>query len=190
MHPVTHVLIGWTLANTARLERRDCMLVTVAGFIPDFDGLGVIADILTEKTSHPLYFYDTFHHCLMHNLGFGLFLVILTLAWAKRRIAASLLVILSFHLHLLGDIVGSRGPDGYQWPIPYLEPFSDSWQLTWSEQWGLKAWPNVTLTLLLMALTLYWTWKRGRSPIELVSSKSDSALVRTLRNRFGDPRQD
>ncbi len=189
MHPVTHLLIGWTLANSTRLNKRDRLLVTVTGFVPDLDGLGVFADILTEKTSHPLYLYDTYHHVLMHNLAFGFFLAILAAVLAERRIASSMLAFLSFHLHLLGDIVGSRGPDGYQWPIPYLMPFSNAWQLAWSGQWGLKAWPNVTLTLLLMALTLYWTWKRGRSPIELVSSKGDSALVRTLRARFGEPKQ-
>jgi inner membrane protein len=187
MHPISHLLIGWALANTAGLEKRDRMLVTVAGVVPDLDGLGVIADILTEKARHPLYLYDTYHHVLMHNLGFGLLLALLALSLGRRRICAGGLVILSFHLHLLGDLVGSRGPDGYQWPIPYLWPFSEAWQLAWSHQWGLKAWPNVSITVVLLALTLYWAWKRGRSPLELVSGKGDAALVRTLRHRFGDP---
>lgn len=187
MHPVSHVLIGWALANTARLEKRDRLLVTLAAFVPDLDGLGVFADMLTEGTSHPLYLYDTYHHILMHNLAFGLFLTLVAAAFARRRLMASLLVLLGFHLHLLGDIVGSRGPDGYQWPIPYLAPFSDAWQFAWSGQWDLKAWPNVSLTLLLMALTLYWTWQRGRSPLELLSSRADAALARTLRTRFGEP---
>lgn len=186
MHPVTHVLTGWALANTASLEKRDRLLVTLAAFVPDLDGLGVFADMATEHTRHPLYLYDTYHHVLLHNVAFGLLLAALTLALARRRLLATLLVILGFHLHLLGDIVGSRGPDGYRWPIPYLEPFSDAWQLTWSGQWDLKAWPNVTLTLLLMALTLYWTWQRGRSPLELLSMKADAALARTLRARFGN----
>jgi hypothetical protein len=98
-----------------------------------------------------------------------------------------LLVLLSFHLHLFGDLVGSRGPDGYQWPIPYLEPFSGAWQLAWSHQWGLKAWPNVTLTIGLLALTLYWSWRRGRSPVEILSTRADASLARTLRARFGEP---
>ncbi len=34
---------------------------------------------------------------------------------AEARIP--LLVLFSFHLHLLGDLVGARGPDGDQWPI-------------------------------------------------------------------------
>jgi hypothetical protein len=163
------------------------MLVTVAGVIPDLDGLGVVADILTEKTKHPLFLYDQYHHVLMHNLGFGIMLALIAIPLAKRRIFAPILVFLSFHLHLLGDIVGSRGPDGYQWPIPYLLPFSNAWNSTWQYQWGLKAWPNVTITLVLLALTLYWSWKQGRSPLEMVSSNGDAALTRTLRLRFGNP---
>lgn len=186
MHPFTHLLVGWTLANCAELERRDRMLVTVAGVLPDLDGLGVVADILTEKTRHPTFYYDTYHHILCHNLAFGVLLSLLALGFAKRKALATGLVFLSFHLHLLGDLVGSRGPDGYQWPIPYLAPFSQAWQLSWSGQWGLKAWPNVTLSLLLLALALYWTWKRGRSPLEMVSLRGDAALVRTLRARFGE----
>ncbi len=187
MHPVTHLLTGWTLANLPELERRDRILVTLAALFPDLDGLGVVADILTERTGHPLTLYDDFHHVLLHNVLAGVLLTTAAFAFAKRRRLSALLVLLGFHLHLLGDIVGSRGPDGYPWPIPYLAPFSGAWQLTWSHQWGLKAWPNVTVTLLLLALTLYWAWKRGRSPLELVSVRADAALTRTLRTRFGAP---
>ena len=187
MHPVTHLLIGWTLANLPSLERRDRAIVTLAAVIPDLDGLGVLADMATEHTSRPLYLYDDYHHILMHNALFGALLTAAAFAFARRRRLSALLAFLGFHLHLLGDIVGSRGPDGYQWPIPYLVPFSDAWQLTWSHQWGLKAWPNVTFTLALMALALYWAWKRGRSPLELVSVRADAALTRTLRTRFGEP---
>ena len=41
MNPVTHLLVGWTVANASGLEkRRDRFLVSVAGIIPDLDGLG------------------------------------------------------------------------------------------------------------------------------------------------------
>lgn len=42
------------------------------------------------------------------------------------------LAFLSFHIHLVEDTLGSRGPDGYQWPIPYLAAFSTKLLLTWS----------------------------------------------------------
>jgi inner membrane protein len=185
MHPITHVLIGWTVANCAKLELRDRTWITVAGFVPDVDGLGVIPDILTEGTKHPTYLYGAYHHALLHNLAFGLLLFALTWCFSRRRTLTAGLVFLSFHLHLLGDLVGSRGPDGYQWPIPYLAPFRDAWQLTWSHQWALKAWPNVTLTIVLLMLALHGSWKWGRSPLELVSLRADAALTKTLRARFG-----
>ncbi len=187
MHPISHLFLGWTLANLAGLDRRDRMLVTVAGVIPDLDGLGVVVDIATEGTRHPTWYYDQYHHLLGHNLAFGLALLVLAIPLARRRVGTPLLVLLSFHLHLLADILGSRGPDGYQWPIPYLLPFSKAWTLTWSGQWELKAWPNVVASLVMMALALWWSWKRGRSPLELVSRRADARLTETLRARFGVP---
>ena len=187
MHPATHLLVGWTLAESARLGKRDRSLVVLATCLPDLDGLGVFADLVAERLHHPLYLYDTYHHVLLHNALTGLLAAVLATVLARRRPLTPLLVLLGFHLHLLGDILGSRGPDGYQWPIPYLEPFSGAWQLAWSRQWGLQAWPNVVLTLALMALALHGSWKRGRSPLELLSPRADAAMTRTLRLRFGDP---
>jgi len=96
-----------------------------------------------------------------------------------------MLALAAFHLHLLGDLVGSRGPDGYQWPIPYLLPFSDRWQLTWTGQWELNAWPNILLTVLFLVATLYLACKRGYSPLELISKRMDDAFVAALRRKLG-----
>jgi hypothetical protein len=155
MNPVTHLLVGWGVANTAVLERRDRALVTIAAVIPDVDGLGILVAAAA---------------CL-----------------AKRRAVTAFLAAVAFHLHILGDIAGSRGPDGYQWPVPYLRPFSDAWQLTWSGQWELDAWPNFAITTALLVLTLYLAWKRGHSPIELLSKRADRGFVSALRHRFGQP---
>jgi hypothetical protein len=94
---------------------------------------------------------------------------------------------LSFHLHLLGDLVGSKGPDGYQWPIPYLLPFSDAWQWIWAGQWQLNAWPNFVFTAMTVSLSFYLAWKHGVSPLEMISTKANDAVVDTLRIRFGRP---
>jgi hypothetical protein len=87
------------------------------------------------------------------------------------------LVLVVFHLHLLGDLVGSRGPDDYQWPISYLSPFSNRWKLIWTGQWELNAWPNVLITILLLTATIYIGWKKDRSPLEMVSKRADAAFV-------------
>jgi inner membrane protein len=95
-----------------------------------------------------------------------------------------LLALVSFHIHLLEDVLGSRGPEGYQWPIPYLAPFSPVLQLTWHGQWGLNAWQNVLITIVLLLITLWLAWRRGFSPLEMVSTRADVALIASLRRRF------
>jgi hypothetical protein len=45
---VTHTLIGWTLAKRVALTRRDRALATLAGVIPDVDGLGLVAELPTR----------------------------------------------------------------------------------------------------------------------------------------------
>jgi inner membrane protein len=91
---------------------------------------------------------------------------------------------LSFHIHLLEDLLGSRGPEGYQWPIPYFMPFSRACELSWHYQWALNAWPNFAITILLLMLTFYLAWLRGFSPLEMVSLRADAAFVGALRERF------
>ena len=184
MNPVSHLLTGWVVANTADLTPRDRALVTLAGVVPDIDGLGIIAEILTEQTAFPLLWYSKYHHVLCHNLGFGLLLVVTAILFSIRRWMTAFLVLVVFHLHLLGDLVGSRGPDGYQWPIPYWTPFSDGWKLMWTSQWELNAWPNVLITALLLAATIYIARRKGCSPLEMVSKRADSAFVSILRRQY------
>jgi inner membrane protein len=117
-------------------------------------------------------------------LAFSLIVAAIAFALARQRWRTGLLALLSFHLHLVEDILGSRGPDGYQWPIPYLAPFSSSFQLVWRGQWGLNAWPNVAITLLLLLITFWLAWRRGFSPLEMISRGADDSFVRALRRRF------
>src|SRR5580704_10725853 len=183
MSPVTHFLSGWVLANCAKLDRKDRALVTLACVIPDIDGLGIIPEILTRNSAHPLLWFSLYHHSL-HNLAFALVIAAIAFALATQRFKTGLLALLSFHIHLLEDVLGSRGPDGYQWPIPYLSPFSSSLQLVWRGQWGLNAWQNVVITVVLLLITLWLAWRRGFSPLEMVSARADSVLVETLRRRY------
>jgi len=183
MSPVTHFLSGWVLANCFKLDRRDRAIVTLACVVPDIDGLGIIPEILTGNSAHPLLWFSLYHHSL-HNLAFALVVAAVAFAIADRKPATGLLALLSFHVHLFEDLLGSRGPDGDQWPIPYLAPFSQAPQLTWSGQWGLNAWPNVVLTVILLLMTFWLSWRKGFSPLEMVSAKADAAFVGALRRRF------
>lgn len=187
MNPATHLLVGWSVANAVEIERRDRALVTLAGVIPDVDGLGILLDFATGNRADGLAWWWKFHHVLAHNIAAAVAVVVIAFCLAKRRFVTALLAGVSFHLHILGDIAGSRGPDGYQWPVPYLRPFSDAWEFTWSGQWELDAWPNFAITAALLALTLRLAWRRGHSPLELISGRADRAFVATLRRRFGAP---
>jgi membrane-bound metal-dependent hydrolase YbcI (DUF457 family) len=186
MSPVTHFLTGWVLANSASLNRRDRAAVTLAGVIPDVDGLGIIVELLTRNAAHPLDWFSRYHHSL-HNLGFALFVALAAYAFATRRLKVAGLAFVSFHLHLLEDLLGSRGPDGYPWPIPYLMPFSRVAELAWRGQWALNAWPNIALTIALLLTTLYLAWRRGFSPLGMLSTRVDAVVVAALRQRFPRP---
>ncbi len=183
MSPVTHFLTGWVFANCFNLDSRDRAIVTLASVAPDLDGLGIIPELLTRNSSHPMLWFSLFHHSL-HTLAFALVIAGIAFALASRKWKTGLLALLSFHLHLFEDLVGSRGPDGYQWPIPYLKPFSSTLQLTWHGQWQLNAWPNVLITVVLLLITLRLAWKRGFSPLEMISSKIDQGFIGALRRRF------
>ena len=171
-----------TLAGIGRRERG---LVVLAGVVPDVDGFGLPFELATRDGDHPLLWWSEYHHALGHNLLFALIVsAIAAVLSGTRRMAVALMAFATFHLHLLGDLVGSRGPDGYEWPIPYLYPFSERPQLTWSGQWALNAWPNILLTIVLLAATFVLAWKRGYSPVGLISTRADQAFVRTLQARF------
>lgn len=212
MSPITHFFAGWLLASVsptgrpATLTRREKALVVAAAVAPDLDGIGIVPELLTRNTSHPLLWFSQYHHTL-HNLAFALvctlaaFLIAGPLANATlgpskqdRPLPAhpgpshpaltALLVFLSFHLHLLCDLIGARGPDGDQWPIPYLKPFSNSIQLTWHGQWALNGWQNFLITGLFLLATFWLAWKYASSPLELVSQPANRSLTETLRQRF------
>jgi inner membrane protein len=186
MSPVTHYLISWVVANSAKLERKERAIVTLAGVAPDLDGLGIVPEWLTRNSSHPLNWFSEYHHTLGHNLGFAIVVtgVSCLIASPGWKLKAALFACLTFHLHLFCDLIGARGPEGEQWPIPYLEPFSQAWQWSWHGQWALNAWPNFVITFAALGATFYLAWKRGFSPLETLSRKADTMFVAALRNRF------
>ncbi|MGH0032296.1 MAG: metal-dependent hydrolase [Myxococcota bacterium] len=182
MNPVTHLLVGWTLAEAADLPRRDRALVTLAAVAPDLDGLGLLLDV-AGGVQPSVGAYGAYHHVLAHNLAAALVCAVLAFAVARQRALCAGLVFVSFHLHLLGDLVGSAGPARSIWSLAYLYPFSDR-LFAWQGQWELNAWPNVLVTVVLLAWTGVLAVRRGRSPLELVSKRADAAVVTALRGRF------
>src|ERR1043166_1402196 len=118
MSPITHLLASWLIAAKAMDNSRDCRLVTLAGLAPDLDGLGLISDIVTHFTSSsPTTFYQTYHHYAFHGLLAALIVSVSAALLARNRLRVFLFALLVFHLHLLCDLIGSRGPDPEDlWP--------------------------------------------------------------------------
>lgn len=184
MNLITHALVGWTVANSSRaLSKRDMFVITCAGVIPDIDGLGAPVEMLTRNSSNPLLWWTEYHHGF-HTLLFCAIVCVAASFFGRRKVLTAFLAAVSFHLHIIGDILGARGPDGYQWPIPYLRPFSEAWQFAWEGQWELNAWPNIAITIILLAITFRLAWLRGYSPVCLFSEKADKVFVETIRKRF------
>lgn len=188
MSPITHFFMGWAVATTApSLSRRERAFVTLASVIPDLDGLGLIAEMATRNAAQPLYWWSQYHHVLGHNIGFALLVTAASALFSTRKLKTAFLVFISFHLHLLGDLVGARGPDGDQWPIPYLLPFSNRLSLTWPAQWPLDAWPNIMITAGLIAITLRVALTRSISPLEMFSTKANQIFISALQHRWHKP---
>jgi hypothetical protein len=185
MSPATHLLTGWIVANAS--TRHDALaraVITLASVAPDLDGIGIIPEILTARSDHPLLWYSSYHHVLCHNLAFGLVLALVARMIGARGWLTTALLLVSFHLHLAADLIGSRGPDGYQWPISYLYPFSNSLQVAWDGQWELNSWPNYLITIVAIVVIFALARKRGYSPLEMLSARSDQAFVRAQRCRW------
>lgn len=179
MSPVTHFLSGWVFANCFGLNRRERTAVTLASVVPDIDGLGIVPELLTRNSNHPLLWFSEYHHSL-HTLLFAAIISLLVLVLTRRWSVAAL-ALLSFHLHLFEDLIGSRGPDGNQWPIPYLKPFSTDLQLVWHGQWALNGWQNYVITIALLLATIWIARRTGVSPVEIFSTGADKAVVAALK---------
>lgn len=186
MNPVTHFLLSWCVANTLPdSTQRDRTIVTIAGVAPDFDGFGMVPELLTRNSSKPLLWWTDYHHILGHNLGAAMVVTALALVLARppHRLLIAIAACFTFHLHLFCDVIGARGPDGDQWPIPYFSPFSSTFQWTWDGQWALNGWQNILTTIVALTITFVLAWRRGYSPLEMCSTKADRAFVNALRSR-------
>lgn len=163
---------------------RDRKLVTLAGVLPDADGLGVIPDVLGSWISGKectFYYYQTYHHILLHGWPGAVVVSSLLTLFARQRWRVLLLCLLTFHLHLLCDLIGSRGPTaGDLWPICYSEPIFRHPIWFWKHQWKLDGWQNQIIFAALFFTSLWVAAKKGCSFVELIGSRADSAFVQVL----------
>jgi inner membrane protein len=176
MHLPTHALASWLLAESGprSMVRRDRALILAAGLFPDLDALTLLGGVEA---------YQRWHHVILHNLLAAALCSLLLAALARARVAVLLLSLVAYHLHLVCDYLGSAGPDGSVWPIPYLMPFS-SHEFAWAGQWGLASWQNVSITVALLLASWALAVRRGRTLLEAVSLRADAAVTAVLRRRW------
>jgi hypothetical protein len=184
MSPLTHLVGSWLVAVATTDNPRDRKLVTWAGVLPDADGLGVIPDVVGSWISGKectFYYYQTYHHLLMHGWPAAIVVSILFALYTRQRPRVLLLCLFTFHLHLLCDLIGSRGPTpGDMWPICYSEPLFRHPIWFWKHQWKLDGWQNQTIFILLFLASLWVATKKGFWFIEVVSSRADKVFVGVL----------
>jgi len=183
MSPLTHLLASWVFAAKTTNNPRDCRLVALAGILPDVDGFGLALDLANSALGRkPTHFYGQYHHYLLHGI-FGAAVVTLLLAcFAKQRWRVALLALITFHLHLLTDFVGSRGPSPEDlWPIFYFGPFDKDPMWVWKGQWRLDGWQNRIACLALFAWSLQLAVTRGQSVVGVFNRRADAVFVGVLR---------
>ncbi len=183
MHLATHFFVSWLLADVVAENDRERCILTFSGILPDIDILPATLMGFSGRSQTIIDVYQKYHHVLAHNFTAALILSAAVLLLTRRKYKTALWAFIIFHLHLLFDLLGSAGPDGSIWAINYLYPFSQT-PLEFNGQWALNAWPNIIITLALMAFTIYQAKRKGYSPISMISKKADRIFVETISNRF------
>lgn len=183
MSPETHLLASWIIAAKTTDNPRDCRLVTLAGILPDLDGLGLIVDLVREALHlRGTQLYAQYHHYLLHGILGGVVIAGLLACFARQRLRVALLALLVFHLHLLCDLAGSRGPSPTDlWPIFYFGPLTKDPMWLWKGQWRLDSWFNRYFTVALFLWALWLPIKLGYSVVGVFSRRADQVFVGVLR---------
>ncbi|MHC4215459.1 MAG: metal-dependent hydrolase [Planctomycetota bacterium] len=177
MVPQQHFVISWVLSNLNYENRRDRIVTTICGIIPDLDGLGFIID---KAVGNGLYeYYAAFHHKACHNI-LALFIVaIAAFLICKRKLWPAFVSAFVYLVHLALDFVGSGYEEGYTWPIYPFWPFSDyELNLTW--QWPLTNWKNTAIAAVFLLAVIYIAVKKRRTFLEVFSKRLDMYCIKLL----------
>lgn len=171
MTPITHGLISWVSTYPLR-DRKDRILVTTAGLIPDIDGVGAIISID---------YYSKYHHILAHNIFFGIIISIIALLISKQKKLTAFLALLSFHLHLICDLFGS----GAGWGVQYFWPINNiNFEFKAPFQWELDSWQNLVVTAICIAIIIFISLKKNRTILEVINVKMDMTVVSVFKKWF------
>jgi membrane-bound metal-dependent hydrolase YbcI (DUF457 family) len=166
MHLETHLAIGWALANLfPGLSRRQRLLVTLAGALPDADGLSYLAGEMA---------YSNWHHTVGHNVfTSGVVLLFAAILAGRKRLVIILATQLAFWCHLAGDYLASG------WAVELLWPLRrEGWMF--HPRIGLDHPVNVILSYASWAFMAasWWIWRR--TPLEFAWPKLDALVARAV----------
>jgi inner membrane protein len=184
MSPITHLFASWVVAAKTTDNLRDRRLIALSGILPDLDGGGLLVDFARHalQRGDDFFYYQKYHHLLLHGVFGALLIGLGLMCFAKKRGRVFALAVLMVHLHLFCDLAGSRGPSSFDlWPIHYLAPFSYAWTWVWSHQWPLDAWPNRVLSFGLFVWCLTLAIQKGDSVVGVFNRRADAAFITVIR---------
>jgi inner membrane protein len=182
MSPLTHLFASWLVAAKTTRNPRDCKLAALAGLLPDADGVGLAVDVANQALGHkPTHYYALYHHYWLHGLLGGVIIALALALFARDKWRVALVAFFLFHLHVLCDLVGSRGPSPDDlWPIFYFGPFDKDPMWLWKGQWRLDGWQNQLISVLTLGGVLWLAVRQGHSPLGLLNRRADERFVSVL----------
>ena len=169
MHLPIHLALSWLVAHKLP-DRRDRRLVTWAGVVPDVDALAVLGGVGS---------YVEYHHVLTHGVLAATAVTATFAYFGRDRIRVALFSLLTFHLHLLCDLVGS-GAQGQPWPIAYFWPWSRR-EFFSPYGWDLASPQNAVVWLIAVAFTALIAARHGRTFGEaFLPARADAKVAQVL----------
>lgn len=177
MAPQQHLVLSWVLSNLNWTSRRDRIVATICGLIPDIDGLGLIIDKIAGDGSYNYYFL--WHRKAGHSLLGVVVMGLIAYFICSRKIFPATVAVMAYLIHLFCDLIGSAGPDGSIWSIYFYWPFSDR-EAAVSWQWALNSWQNTLITAIFIIIVLIIAAKKKRSFLELFSKRLDEYCINTI----------
>lgn len=146
-------------------------------------GLAVdVAQSLASGQEMSFHYYAKYHHLWCHGWPAAIVFSMTLAYFARDRWRVALGCLVTFHLHLLCDLLGSRGPSlADLWPICYSEPLFRHPIWFWKGQWKLDGWQNQCVFLAVFTLSFWFAVRLGYSFAEVFSKRLDSIFVSVLK---------
>lgn len=185
MHLTQHLFLSYLLPWRMRLERRDRVLVTLAGLAPDVDAPVLLALGRDAFVEH--------HHDFTHHLAGAVVAAGAAFLLGRRKRAVAALAAAAWCGHLFLDMVGAgdRHPgEPFAYTLPLLRPFSARAFEPFPFAWPLASWQNGVVMAGAVVLMVRLALVEGRTVLEAFSPHADRAVVTALRRRFGAESRD